>query len=1199
MWFEILKFEIKYRARRLETYLFFVVLFCFSVVSFDFIFEDYNLGLVKENAPVVLARLMAVISGIFMIITSMVMGVPILRDFEHGMESLIFINPIKKRDYLLGRFLGSFLVLVFIFSGLIWGIALGTYMPWRDADNLLPFDSWSYLHPFIYIVIPTLFFSGSLFFVTGTLSRNLIVVYTQGVAFFVVFILSANIENQFVASLLEPFSFRTIGYITRAWSLSERNSLMVPMEGYLLYNRIFWITIGVLALVVGYFSFSFNVLRKSVVKNKIGSTELESETTTELPIPKAEINEGFLSSIIQLKAHALFYFNSIFKELSFWSILICGVAIIFINSVNLGNIFGAESLPKTYLIVEELLETSFFFFLIILVFYSGELIWKERGVKLNLIYDALPFSDLINLAGKFIGLLMIYVVLLITLIISGMLFQSSKGFYDFQLTVYFTGFFMEIFPFLIFYTFASFFIHVISNSKFIGYILVLVFFLMTMAMTVMGLGHRLLHFGGTSIGKYSDMNGYGHFLLPHISFLIYWLAFCIALFGLTVVFSIRGTETGMANRWRLSKQRWTKSLFRMVIASLVGFGLMGSFIFYNTNILNSNWSQSEKQAFRADYEKTLKTFEKDLQPKLEDVYLEVELYPADRNFTAEGYYILRNDQSEPIKSISVQKWGDKKIELDYLNFEAEATRDSTFAKFDYYTYILEKPLEEGDLIKMNFKQSFTTKGFVASNPSIRMVHNGTFLDNHQLPKIGYNDKFELDDVADRKKYGLGIQESMTKRGEAQNATLGNDGVNDYEINLEVIVGTDATQRALAPGDLLKEWKEGNRNYFHFKMSEPMMNLYSINSGRYEVLKDQWTSQRDEVQTPVELEILYHKGHETNLDRMMHAMKSSLDYYDKEFSPYQYKQLRIVEFPRYIEFAQSFPNMIPFSEALGFILDIDEEEDVDIVFFVTAHEVAHQWWGHQVTVSDTQGALMIIESLAQYSALMVLKNNFPPEKVSQFLQQERETYFRERVSDQYHEAPMDLVEGQEYIYYRKGIVNFYALQDYISEDSVNLALSRFIEDWNVVDGLLKEERYPTTLDLLAYFRAVTPDSVQYVITDLFEKVTLYDYKTEEGRAEELADGRFALKLDILADKFRVDSLGIESRIAINDWIDIGVYGLAENGEEELIYLEKHKISALRAEIEIVVDRKPTKSGIDPLNKLMDKKVEDNVVEVDWD
>jgi ABC-type transport system involved in multi-copper enzyme maturation permease subunit len=1199
MWFEILKFEIQYRTRRLETYVFFAVVFFFSIISFNFIYEGYNLGLIKENAPVVIARIMAITTGIFMIITSMVMGVPILRDFEHGMESLVFVNPIKKRDYLLGRFLGSFLVLIFIFSGLILGIAIGGYMPWRDPDNMLLFNLWSYLHPFIFIVIPTLFFSGSIFFVTGTLSRNLIVVYTQGVIFFVVFILSSHIDNQLVASLLEPFSFRTIGYITEAWSLTENNTLLVPLEGYLLYNRIFWFIIGVMTLVGGYFAFSFNVLRKSIIQKKKESTDNGVALISEMEIPKATIKQGTLSSFIQLKTHAIFYFNSIFKEVSFWSILICGVVIIVINSINLGSVFGADSLPKTYLMVEELTESSIFFFLIILVFYSGELIWKERSVKLNLIYDALPVSDFINLAGKFIGLLMIYAVLLISLIVSGVLFQSSNGFYDFQLGVYFTSFFMEIFPFLMFYTFASFFIHIISNSKFIGYILVLVFFLSTMAMDVLSFGHRLFRFGGTPIGKYSEMNGYGHFLLPHISFLIYWLAFCLVLFCISVVFSIRGTETGISKRWVLSKKRWTKSLKSILFVASVGLAIIGSFIYYNTNILNSYWSQSEKQLYRANYEKTLKKFESNAQPKLVDVYLEVELYPAERNYTAEGYYILTNDHSESIKSINVQKWGDRQIELEYINFEEEGSIDSTYTDFDFYTYDLKTPLVKGDSIKMKFKQKFRTNGFVAGNSSIRIVNNGIFLDNQHLPKIGYNDKFELDDIADRKEFGLGIQDGMSKRIDAHNETYKELEVDDYEIKLEVVVGTDTSQRALAPGNLMKEWKEGNRNYYHFKMSEPMMNLYSINSARYEAHKDSWEDQFNEYLTPVELEILYHKGHETNLDRMMNAMKSSLDYYNKEFSPYQYDQLRIVEFPRYIEFAQSFPNMIPFSEALGFVLDINDEEDVDIVFFVTAHEVAHQWWGHQVTVSNTQGSLMIIESLAQYSALMVLKNNFPEEKVTQFLEQERDKYFKGRLSDQHHEQPLALVENQEYIYYRKGAVNFYALQDYITEENVNLALSRFIKDWNVVDGKYKEDRYPTTLDLLEYFRDVTPDSLQYVITDLFENITLYDFRAEEGSAKELAAGNYSVKLDLELDKFTVDTLGFESKVEINDWIDIGVYGLDLNGEDELIYIKKHKISKFQKEIEIKVDKKPTRAGVDPLNKLMDKKLEDNVIDLKWE
>src|SRR5580704_15318801 len=111
--------------------------------------------------------------------------------------------------------------------------------------------------------------------------------------------------------------------------------------------------------------------------------------------------------------------------------------------------------------------------------------------------------------------------------------------------------------------------------------------------------------------------------------------------------------------------------------------------------------------------------------------------------------------------------------------------------------------------------------------------------------------------------------------------------------------------------------------------------------------------------------------------MMKGMKASLAYCTTNFSPYQNKTLRIMEFPRYATFAQSFPASIPYSESIGFIAKVDakSDEDVDYPFYVTAHETAHQWWAHQVIGADVQGSTMLSETLAQYSALMVMKQKY--------------------------------------------------------------------------------------------------------------------------------------------------------------------------------------------------------------------------------
>jgi ABC-type transport system involved in multi-copper enzyme maturation permease subunit len=172
MWYNIFKFEIQYRIKRPDTYIFFAFVFFFSLAGVDFIFQGIDLGSVKTNAPIIIAKAMAAITAILMMITSLIMGVSVLRDFEYNMESILFVNPIKKRDYLLGRFLGSFATLLFVFTGLLLGFALGEFMPWRNPENLMPFNFLAYLQPFIIVVLPMLFFVSALFFVSGALSKN-------------------------------------------------------------------------------------------------------------------------------------------------------------------------------------------------------------------------------------------------------------------------------------------------------------------------------------------------------------------------------------------------------------------------------------------------------------------------------------------------------------------------------------------------------------------------------------------------------------------------------------------------------------------------------------------------------------------------------------------------------------------------------------------------------------------------------------------------------------------------------------------------------------------------------------------------------------------------------------------------------------------------------------------------------------------
>ena len=357
------------------------------------------------------------------------------------------------------------------------------------------------------------------------------------------------------------------------------------------------------------------------------------------------------------------------------------------------------------------------------------------------------------------------------------------------------------------------------------------------------------------------------------------------------------------------------------------------------------------------------------------------------------------------------------------------------------------------------------------------------------------------------------------------------------------------------------------------------------SADYEVQTDRWND--------IAIEVYY--KHNYNVDRMIYATKKSLEYFEANFTPYQYRQFRILEFPGYQgRFAQSFPNTIPFSERIGFVADLTDQKDIDYVYYVTAHELAHQWWAHQVLGADVQGQTMIVETLAQYFALMVMKNEYGEDTMKKFLEFELDRYLSSRGAELIEELPLSLVENQQYIHYRKGSVALYALQDYIGEDVVNKALKHFLEK-----HAFQGAPFPTTLDLIQALRLAAGPEHDALITDLLEKIVLFDLKVQEVAVEELADGQFEVTMDISLAKFEADGAGKETEIDVNGLFDIALLG--EKDEETDVYnviqISKQQIEGNSHTISIITGTKPYAVGIDPFNKLIDRNPDDNIKNVD--
>ncbi|MGB0262971.1 MAG: M1 family aminopeptidase, partial [Henriciella sp.] len=395
------------------------------------------------------------------------------------------------------------------------------------------------------------------------------------------------------------------------------------------------------------------------------------------------------------------------------------------------------------------------------------------------------------------------------------------------------------------------------------------------------------------------------------------------------------------------------------------------------------------------------------------------------------------------------------------------------------------------------------------------------------------------------------------------------------------------QIAVAPGYLEREWDEGDRRYFEYVMDAPILNFYSWLSARYAVAERDWNGTL--------LQVFYHPEHDWNIERMLEASEDSLSYFSDAFSPFQYRQFRIFEFPAYESFAQSFPNSIPYSEDIGFIADLRDPDDLDYVYYVTAHEAAHQWWAHQVMAANVQGGTMLIETLAQYGALMVMKQEYGEDAMRRFLKYELDNYLSSRGAEALEELPLYKVENQAYIHYRKGAVIMYALQDYIGEDVVNRTLSRLI-DLRAFQG----DPYATTLDFLNLLREEAGPEWDDLITDFFERIIIFDLKTTGATKRALGDNLWEVTLAVEAGKFVADGAGIQTEEPIDYMVDIGIFTRdlegSISGSDHVLFMEKRRVNEDQMQFVITVEGEPVWAGIDPYNKLIDRNTDDNLMPV---
>jgi ABC-2 type transport system permease protein len=1181
-------FEARQRLKLLSTWVYFLMFFALAMLwmaAAGGVFKEATIsfgGRVLINGPRSIAISAAILGSFGVIVVAAMMGRAVQQDFEYEMHHFFFSAPIGKHAYVFGRFLGAYATLAVIFASIVLGFWAGAWIPGIDADKIGPAHAATYLWPYLLTLLPNLFIFGATFFVIAALTRRMLPVYVASVVMLVGYIvapsLARDLDYKTLAALIDPFGTTALIRMTEYWTIAERNATQVPFTGVYLLNRVIWCGFGLVVLLLGYWRFAFAGSTDAGAAPSRGQADAPAALSRAAIDTREEPDFAARNLGLLLVRWSWYSLRESVKNVYFVVIALAGVLAMVASSLDLGSMYGTNTYPVTYQVLELIRDVYSLFMLIVTALYAGELVWRERDARISQMVDAMPLPSWVPLVTKTIGLVALQALMLVIAMLCGMGIQLAKGYFTLEPGLYVHALFGIVLPQYALIAALAIALQAIINNKYLAYFVTVLYYLALVSFGSLGLDHPMLLYGATPDFIYSAMNGFGHYLPREHAFELYWAGAALVLLTLARIMWPRGTNEDIGSRLQAARRNLTPAVLASFGVGLALFAGMGALLWYNLEVVGDYRTAYRKDALRAQYEQRYKPLATLPQPRIVATDLQVDISPQARSLLVKGVYELENHTAAPLADLILYQDSSSAFVPGFSQAARLVTADRAHG---FYRYRLATPLQPGQRLALSFTLEWAPGGVLGLGKDTPVVANGTFFTNEILPHVGYRKEVELADDRDRKRHGLAPHASMARRDDPAAQSVNQIGPDADRIRFDAVVSTSLEQIAIAPGNLEQEWIANGRRYFHYRMDKPIVNFYAFQSGRYDVRHDRLAD--------VAIDVYYHPGHAFNVDRMIKGAKAALEYGDRHYSPYQYHELRIVEFPRYERFAQSFPGTIPFSESFGFIAKVDDSsrKDIDYPFYVTAHEVAHQWWGHQLVSADSRGGTVLSETLSEYTALMVMKHAYGPSRMRRFLRYDLDMYLMGRAHENRKELPLAQNENQDYIHYRKGSLAMYLLQDLLGENVVDQVLRKLLKEYG------GREPYPNALVLVDALRAVTPPDKAYLIDDLFESIVLYENRANTAAAHRRADGKYEVTIHASAGKVRAGEIGDERPMALKDYIEFGV----DDKDGKPLAREWRVVTGGEQAVTLVVSGVPARAGIDPDNKLIDRKPADNMVAVD--
>ena len=590
MLWHIAWFEIRYWLRSWLLWMFTLIIaaMIFGAVSTDHIQVGGALSNTYRNAPFVIENFYAIIGVLNLLFATAFVNSAAIRDFSHNTYEMVFTTPLRRRDFLFGRFLGATLVSVIPMLGVSIGVLLAKYMPWVEPERWGPVNWGAHLKGILVFAVPNAFFVAAVMFAVAVLARNDIVSFVSALGLLTFYGvaegLTQNIERERLAAFLDPFAIRTFMLATKYWTVAEKNTVAMGLSGLLLWNRLLWIAVGAAFLAFAYFRFSFTERRTKARGVHDDAAEVAAAVTP-LPAVSFTLREAPGTTLLaSVKIHLLGILKStVFVVVLLAALLNCVPVII----LNAREGYGVSTLPVTYGILQIIAGTLYLFVIAIITYYAGVLVWKDRDQRTDEIVDSLPTHEWIAYLSRLTALAVTVMLVQLLALLSGVIVQACYGYHRYQLGLYFNQLFLRDGSFFLFFGVLAFFIHALSSNKYLGYFLYIAFVIANFFIwRPLNIATNLVQFGAAPDVIYSDMFGDAPYITAWRWFTLYWVLFCALLAIATVMFWPRGRQPRWRERWRNARLRFSAPWPALTLVCFLAFAATGGWIYYNTEVLN-------------------------------------------------------------------------------------------------------------------------------------------------------------------------------------------------------------------------------------------------------------------------------------------------------------------------------------------------------------------------------------------------------------------------------------------------------------------------------------------------------------------------------------------------------------------------------------------------------------------------------------